>query len=134
MPLPRSKGIWSPWAFLLGVAWVWPNAAAVHAASAVDEKAEFLRLCDLAVVELNKEITPFRNHADTDPKTHHVPFFEDSYAVRALAVAFDMTGKKEYLETCQRWCDRVLADQARMTPKGAYYLNYGRRPGANTGD
>ena len=48
-----------------------------------DEKAEFFRLCDLAVIELSKEITPFLGHSDKDPKTHHVPFFEDSYAVRA---------------------------------------------------
>ena len=111
-----------------------PVAPPARAAELPDEKAEFLRLCDLAVVELNKEITPFLNHGDADPQTHHVPFFEDSYAVRALAVAYDMTGKNEYLAACQHWCDRVLDYQAQMIPKGAYYLNYGRRPGEDQGD
>lgn len=95
----------------------------------VDFKAQFLRLCDIACKELNKEFTPFGDRDNTDPKTHHVPFFEDSHAIRALAVAYDMTGKQEYLDTCKHWSDRMIAYQEKMIPKGAYYLNYFRKPG-----
>ena len=97
-------------------------------------QAEFFRLCDIACKELNKELTPFTERTNVDPTTHHVPFFEDSHAVRALAVGYDMTGKKEYLEACQRWSDRMIAFQNRMVPKGAYYLNYFRKPGETRGD
>ena len=103
----------------------------------LDDKTEFLRLCDLACEELNKDITPFEEKYRTviEAKTHHVPFFEDSYAVRALAVAYDMTGKEQYLGTCKRWADRVVAFQDKMVPKGAYFLNYafGRQPGRTSG-
>jgi hypothetical protein len=104
-----------------------------------DHKAEFLKLCDLACDELNKEITPFEEKHRTvvEAQTHHVPFFEDSYTVRALVVAYDITGKKEYLDACRHWADRVVALQEKMTPAGAYYLNYGgaaRQPGATSGD
>jgi rhamnogalacturonyl hydrolase YesR len=46
-----------------------------------------------------------------------------------LAVAYDMTGKQEYLDTCRRWSDRMIDYQNQMIPKGAYYLNYFRKPG-----
>lgn len=97
---------------------------------------EFLNLCDMARDELNKEITPYDETYRTvvEPKTHHMPFFEDAYAVRALAVAYDITGKQPYLDACKHWADRVIALQEKMTPKGAYYLNYGRAPGATSGD
>jgi len=100
-----------------------------------DFRAEFLRFCDIASEELNKEFTPFGARDNADPKTHHVPFFEDGHAIRALAVGYDMTGKKEYLETCKYWCDRVIAYQEKMIPKGAYYLNYSgtRGPGQKEG-
>ena len=84
-----------------------------------DAKARFLKLCDLAVAELNKEIVPFeeRHRKTKEPKTHHVPFFEDSYAIRALCVAYDMTGNKAYLDACHRWADRVVALQSKMIRK-----------------
>jgi len=109
--------------------------ARIHAQQPLrgDFKAQFLRLCDIASKELNKDLTPFTERTNADPKTHHVPFFEDSHAVRALAVGYDMTGKKEYLETCQRWSDRMIAFQDKMIPKGAYYLNYFRKPGETGG-
>ena len=66
--------------------------------------------------------------------THHFPFFEDAHAIRALAVAYDMTGKREYLDTCQHWSDRMIAYQDKMDPKGAYYLNYFRKPGQSEKD
>ena len=134
MPSSRSFRKWSLSTFALVAACAAPVASRAQATGGPDEKTEFLRLCDLAVPELNKEITPFVNHDDVDPKTHHVPFFEDSYAVRALAVAYDLTGRREYIEACQHWCDRVLTYQEQMIPKGAFYLNYGRRPGQDKGD
>ena len=108
-----------------------PAAGQAQQPAQGDFKAHFLRLCDLARKELDKPFTPFeeRNRANADPATHHAPFFEDSHAVRALAVAYDMTGKREYLDTCRRWSDRMIAYQDKMIPKGAYYLNYYRQPG-----
>ena len=101
-------------------------------------RAPFLKLCDLAACELDKEITVYiesRYRQGEDPRTHHVPFFEDSYGVRALAVAYDMTGEKKYLDACTRWADCVVACQQRMVPKGAYFPNYdyGRQPGQEKG-
>ena len=114
------------------------DAAQARQAMAVDWKAEFLTLCDLAVAELNKKVTPFKESYRTteDPKTHHFPFFEDSYGVRALLVAYDMTGKKKYLDACTQWTDRIVALQQRMIPKGAYYVNYdsSRAVGQDKGD
>lgn len=102
-------------------------------------KASFLKLCDLAIAELNKEIVPFeeRHRKTEEPKTHHAPFFEDSYAIRALCVAYDMTGDKAYLDACTHWADRVVALQEKMVPRGAYFPNYGgasRQPGQDHGD
>jgi hypothetical protein len=97
-----------------------------------DFKAHFLHLCDLACTELNKtNYSPFleADRYTAKPKIHHMPFFEDSHAVRALTVAYDLTGKQEYLDTCRRWSDRIIAYQEKMIPKGAYYLNYFRQPG-----
>jgi hypothetical protein len=96
-------------------------------------KRRFFRLCDLAAAELGKEITPFVDRNNADPATHHMPFFEDAHAVRALAVAHDMCGKKAYLEACCRWCDRIIAYQKKMIPAGAYYMNHSRAPGQDRG-
>ena len=84
-------------------------------------RTEFLRMCDAACAELN---TPERK----------VPFYHDSYAVRALAVAFDLTGERRYLEVCRKWSDRMIEYQNGMTPKGAYWMNYGRKPGETSGE
>jgi len=35
-----------------------------------------------------------------------MPFFEDAHAVRALAVACDMTGQQKYLDACRCWSGR----------------------------
>jgi len=53
--------------------------------------------------------------------------------VRALAVAYDMTGKRAYLDACRRWSDRIIEYQSRMIPKGAYYINHSRAPGQDRG-
>ena len=115
---------------------VQPAAVQAEQQDGVDFKAQFLRLCDIACKELNKELTPFGDEFtqfgdrdNTDPKTHHMPFFEDAHAIRALAVAYDMTGKQEYLDTCKHWSDRIIAYQEKMIPQGAYYMNYFRMPG-----
>lgn len=85
-------------------------------------KSDFNTLCDLAVAQLNNEI-----RKDYD-KTRIIPFYQDSYIVRALCVAYDMTGNSDYLKTCQIWTDRMLNYQAHMIPEGGYYMNYGRQP------
>jgi hypothetical protein len=114
-----------------------PSAGSTPAAPG-DFRGRFLELCDLAVDELNKEITVYiekRHRKGEDPRTHHIPFFEDSYAIRALCVAYDMTGDKKYLDACTRWSDHVVACQQRMIPKGAYFPNYDfcRQPGQDKG-
>jgi hypothetical protein len=88
-------------------------------------RAEFLSLADLAVAEFNKPITRFVNRDSTDPTSHHVPFFEDSYGIRAVNVAYEMTGDSKYLDAARLWSDRMATYQSHMIPTGAYYLNYG---------
>ena len=114
----------------------WCAAAALAVADEPEPanfKAQFLTFCDLAAVELNKEITPFGDRNNADPATHHMPFFEDAHAARALAVAYDMTGNRKYLDACKQWSDQVVAYQTRMIPQGAYYMNHSRAPGQDHG-
>ena len=61
---------------LVGGTMSWPTIAFAKPQQDADDKAEFIKLCDLACEELNKEITPFREsyRKTPDPKTHHVPF------------------------------------------------------------
>lgn len=82
---------------------------------------QFIQLCDLAV----KRIQSTKNKD---------PFFIDSYQVRALCVAYDMTGDPKYLDACKSWSERMVGSQKGMIPAGAYYINYGRKPGENKGD
>ena len=96
-------------------------------------EARFLKFCNLATAELAKELTPFTSRTNADPVTHHMPFFEDAHAVRALAVAYDMTGKRAYLDACRHWSDRIIGYQSRMIPQGAYYINHSRAPGQDKG-
>jgi len=98
-----------------------------------DFQTRFLTFCDLAVAEFNKEITRFADRDNADPTTHHMPFFEDAHAVRALAVAYDMTGEQKYLDACRRWSDHIIEYQCRMIPPGAYYMNHSRAPGEDHG-
>jgi hypothetical protein len=83
-------------------------------------RAQFLQLCDLSSAQLKAG-------------TRKEPFFVDSYAVRALCVAYDMTGKKEYVDACRAWSERMLGFQEKMLPRGAYYMNYNRKPGEAKG-
>ena len=95
---------------------------------------QFLRMCDLAAAELEKPIAPFADRGSTDTTSHHMPFFEDAHAVRALCVAYDRTGELKYLTACQRWSDQMVAFQERMIPAGAYYMNHSRAPGQDRGE
>jgi len=85
----------------------------------VDFRSTFLPLCDALCPVLDKE---GKNQ-----------FYKDSYAIRGLAAAYDLTGKREYLDVCRRWSVRMADYQDRMDPPGAYFMNYGRRPGAKKG-
>lgn len=84
-------------------------------------RAQFFQLCDLAAVNVRDE-------------NKKVPFFVDSYAVRALCVAYDMTGNTNYLDACRDWSGRMVKHQEKMTPRGAYYMHYNRKPGETNGD
>lgn len=82
---------------------------------------QFFRLCDMAALKVRDE-------------HNRVPFFVDSYAVRALCVAYDMTGNTNYLNACRDWSMRMVDYQEKMIPRGAYYMHYGRKPGETTND
>jgi hypothetical protein len=45
-----------------------------------------------------------------------------------------MTGKRAYLDACRKWSDRMVNFQEGMNPRGAYYMNYGRKPGEDKGN
>jgi hypothetical protein len=92
-----------------------------------DFKTQFLSLCDEACPIL-------RRQAQATEKKGSCVFYVDSYAVRALMAAYDMTGKQEYLDASQLWCDRMLQNQQGMIPAGAYYMQYGRKPGEDKGN
>ncbi len=79
-----------------------------------DLKAEFLQLCDTNY----KLVEEQARAVERNGKRAH---YWDSYVVRALCVAYDMTGKQEYLDACKLWADRMIENQNGMNPKGAYY-------------
>ena len=60
--------------------------------------------------------------------------FLESYAVRGLSVCYDMTKDEKYFDACTTWADTVLLNQEKMIPSGAYYMNYGRKPGEKKGE
>jgi hypothetical protein len=97
-----------------------PSAALGEQAGGQEFRSRFLQLCDLAGAQLNAG-------------TNKQPFFVDSYAVRALCVAFNLTGKPEYLGACRAWSERMVGFQEKMLPRGAYYMHYGRKPGEDKG-
>lgn len=85
-------------------------------------RSHFLAFCDLAATQLN---LPGRVRPSNK---RPVPFYIDSYVVRALCAAYDMTGKEAYLDACKMWSDRMIAFQEEMRPNGFFYMNYGRKP------
>ncbi len=94
-------------------------------------KIKFFQLCDVAVERFKiPDDLPLsytsRDGGQLTPKK--IAFYCRSYPVRALAVAYDLTGKEEYLTTIKNWSDRMITFQEKMIPKGAYYMNYGRNP------
>jgi len=97
----------------------------VDAAAEPDWSAEFLALCDEGCPQLEEQ-------ARATQRTGRA-FYWDSYLVRGLCVAHDMTGKQAYLDVCRRWSDHMLEFQSRMIPVGAYYMQYGRKPGEDSG-
>jgi hypothetical protein len=115
------------WLFvaIVTVVCVLPSALPAHGGEP-DLKAEFLTLCDAGFPIIEEQ-------ARTDERIGRA-FYWDSYLVRALAVAYDMTGKEEYVGACKLWSDRMIHYQKGMIPNGAYYMQYGRRPGQDKGD
>lgn len=89
--------------------------------NSIEMRAQFVRLCDLAAVKVA--------NANSEG-----PFFADSYAVRALCVAYDMTASQKYLDACCTWSERMVKYQENMIPPGAYYMHYNRKPGETNGD
>ncbi len=84
-------------------------------------RTQFSGLCDVAVAQVTNS-------------NSKGPFFADSYAIRALCVEYDMTGNQKYLDACRAWSDRMIKYQEQMTPPGAYYMHYNRKPGETNGD
>jgi hypothetical protein len=84
-------------------------------------RSNFFLLCDSLIKRI-------------DNRESKIAYFIDSYAVRSLCVAYDMTGKKEYLDACISWSHRMMEHQKRMIPTNAYYMNYHRKPGEDHGD
>lgn len=99
--------------------------ASTTVAEDADYRTEFIRLCDDSCPILEKQ-------AQTTKRIGRA-FYWDAYVVRALAVAHDMTGKEEYLDACKLWSDRMIEYQNGMIPNGAYYMQYGRKPGQDKG-
>jgi hypothetical protein len=101
-----------------------------------DGDIAFLSLCDKAIVELAKPSSPYVSEADLTSQTHHVPFFEDAYAISALTSAYTMTHDAKYLNASKAWVEKVILYQQQMTPTGAYFPNYSftRQPGQTEGD
>jgi len=89
---------------------------------------KFFHLCDTYAKVLNSadRINPLTGRP--------MPFYSDSYVVRALLVAHDLTGREEYLKACKTWSDRMIAFQEKMIPRGAYYMNYNRAPSETSGE
>jgi hypothetical protein len=107
------------------VAAVFGGTARAATNAHADLLAEFLALCDAAAPAV-------RENAHS-PRKGHRSFYWDSYAVRALCVAYDMTGRKEYLEASRTWAGAMAGYQKEMAPQGAYYMQYYRKPGETNG-
>jgi hypothetical protein len=100
-----------------------PLRAEPAVAALAEFQPQFFQLCDLAAAKLIAGTPPGKG-----------PFFIDSYAVRSLCAAYDLTGNTNYLNACRVWAERMATFQEQMTPAGAYYMNYNRKPGQTTND
>lgn len=90
-------------------------------------KGIFLQLCDSGYMDVVAQ-------TKVTERVGARGFYWDSYAVRALCVAYDLTGKQEYFDACKLWSDRMIDFQEQMIPEGAYYMLYGRKPGETEGN
>lgn len=90
-------------------------------------KKKFLQLCDSEYLEVIAQ-------TKLTERKEARGFYWDSYAVRSLCVAYDLTGNQKYLNACKLWSKRMIEFQDKMMPAGAYYMSYGRKPGKNEGD
>lgn len=121
LPAVRSNSL----VVMLLISTGWLSLMTSSVAEDADHRAEFIRLCDTGYPIIEKQ-------ARTTKRIGRA-FYWDAYVVRALAVAYDMTGKEEYLDACKLWSDRMIEYQNGMIPEGAYYMQYGRKPGQDTG-
>ena len=112
-------------AVLGGLMWL-GGLAATARSEEPDFKKEFFTLCDANRAPL---LAKAQSHRRGGP-----PFYIDAYAIRALCVAYDLTGDLEYLDICRAWSDRMIEYQIAMVPKGMYDMNYGRVPGQEDGE
>ncbi len=87
--------------------------------STAEFNKRFFQLCELTAPQVQNGTRKGAN-------------FIDSYEVRALCVAYDVTGNKQYLDACRAWAKRMAVAQEGMIPKGAYYMGYHRKPGDST--
>ncbi len=113
--------------FARAVALTWLAAILLPLARAQDAtdagfRPRFLELCDLAAAKVK------------DPDSKGTYYYVDSYAIRSLCAAYDLTGNRNYLDACRRWSERMAAYQDKMVPAGAYYMRYNREPGQTNGD
>lgn len=99
------------------------SSETVSGLSRVELIKVFLKLCDTASEEILQH----------DALRNKKAFYIDSYIIRALAVAYDMTAKEKYLNACRQWSDKMITFQEKMIPRGIYYMNYGRRPFEKSG-
>jgi len=118
--LPTTSSIFNR-AFLSIAVLISPLCVHAEDSSTNEFPSHFSQLCDLAVAKVTDE-------------NSKGPFFVDSYAVRALCAAYDMTGNTNYLDACRQWSDRMVRYQDQMVPAGAYYMHYNRKPGETTND
>ncbi|NWG14861.1 MAG: hypothetical protein HXY20_15155 [Acidobacteria bacterium] len=93
----------------------------------------FLALSDIAAKALVPEPPDRESYRKNPGMRDYYMFFVDSYAVRALTVAYDLTGRERYWDACRTWSDRMVRHQEKMIPRGAYYMNYHRKPGESQG-
>ena len=98
-----------------------PKFSSDPAVDDADLRSTFFLLCDSIVKRIH----------DVNTKND---YFIDSYAVRSLCVAYDMTGKQEYLDACISWSKHMVGFQEKMIPAGVYYMNYERKPAEDKGD
>ena len=121
MKFYRTRTLCLPLAFLLGTFLVPSQRVYAIETNTAELSAQFFQLCDVAGAKVT----------NAESKG---PFFIDSYAVRALCVAYDMTGNQKFLDGCRNWSERMVVYQQQMTPHGAYYMHYNRKPSETTND